>query len=459
MSIQELEIAQSVNEYKSDRYRRYFRAKQTPRNTSIMAPPEFRQAYFTSVPFCRTACQVISERIEIDSVQTSDDKSTKVINDALKKWGGADFVNTAHMAAMEYGRAYLVPTGTDDPEFIGATIVPGRDMVHFIDPYTGEILEALRVFGKNRTKRVYYTPESTSVYEPAQGGWARVSSTPTPNGKIVVFPLICRDESGKPWGRPEAKDIFTNQDSACRVATDLAIASATLAVPLRAISGIEEDDFTVRNPDGTVAVDDNGDPIKQTGAELYMSRMLLLSDPGAKLAEFTSAQLQNFTTALNFLTKQAAATMGVPQSVFGVASDANPASGEALRQDDARLIRRAEQLTRGFERGWLPFFEYVLESLGLANEEVRILWVDPSLPNLASRADAIAKLAAITVSGRSLFNWEELRRKLGDGQDEIMAAEAQHEVDRLNGLLTEPPANEPQSQPPNTGPAVRPTAP
>lgn len=440
MTFQDLEQVQGVNQWKSDRYRTYFKATQTARNTSVMAPPEFRRAYFTSIPFCRTACQVISERIEIDAIDAGNDKASKDVNKLLKYLGGAAFVNKAHMIAMEYGRGYLVPTGTNSEEYpVGVQIVPGRDMVHALDPYTGEVTEALRVFGPDRSQRIYYTATTIELWASTGAGWTRVKSEPTANGKIAVFPLICRDEVGHPWGRPEAKDIFTIQDSGCRVATDLAVASATMAVPREVITGMKEEDFTTRNPDGTIATDANGVPIRQTGSDLYMSRILLLSNESAKIAEFTSAQLQNFTTALNFLTKQAAATMGVPQSVFGVASDANPTSGEAIRQDDARLIRRAEQLTRGFEKAWENVFEYILDVLGMPGLTVRIRWVDPSLPNLASRADAISKLAAITVgNGESLYTWKELRRKLGDSDEEITEAEKTREVDQLNRLVTNP---------------------
>lgn len=439
MTFQELESLQGLNEAKSREYHRYFRAKRTPRNTSIMAPPELRGRYFTSQPYCRTACQVISERIEIDSVTADTQEATDFLNKVLKDLGGAEFVNTAVMAAMEYGRSYLVPTATDSQDqAVGVQVIPGKDMLHSLDPYTGEILEGLRVFGEKREGRVYYTRKKTVVMEKTGDGWTVTSTQEKPDGGITVFPVICREDVGSPWGRPEAKDIFTIQDSACRVATDMAIASATMATPLRAISGVEEDDFTVRNADGSVKTDSNGNPLRQTGTELYMSRMLLLSDPAAKLAEYTAAQLQNFTTALNFLTRSAASTMGVPQSVFGVASDANPASGEAIRQDDSRLIRRAEQLTRGFDPGFTALFDFLLADNGFAGQKAVIRWVDPSLPNQASRADSIAKLAAVTVDGRPLYNWEELRALSGDSGEQIKKAQETYEKDQLNRLVTTP---------------------
>lgn len=451
MTFQELEMIQGLNETKSLRYREYFRTKQTPRNTSIMAPPEFRISYFTGIPYCRLACQVISERIELDSITiVGNDEATKYVRKVLKAIGGPAFVNQATMTAMEGGRAYLVPTGTDRVDGLpGVQVIPAADMVHETDPFTGEILEALRVYGKNREKRVYYTRKSTVYLTPTgDGRWTAEKTIPTLNGRVACFPLLCRGEVNNTFGRPEAKDAFTLQDAACRVVTDMAIASATMAVPQRALLGVGVDDFTKRKPDGTIETDADGNPVKMTGEQLYMSRMLTVSDSAAKLAEFAAAQLQNFTTALNAITRQAAAVLGVPQSVFGVASDANPASGDAIRQDDARLIRRAEQLIQGFEPAWAELFQYLLLTAGFGELEVEIGWVDPSLPNLATRADAVLKLATVVVGGRPLYTWEELRKKLGDSLAEIDAAKAVLETNEIMDLILQTPGVDPQTGPP-----------
>lgn len=456
MSFQALEAASSVNNTKSGRYRSYFRCKQTTRNTSIMVPPEMQVDYFTAVPYVRLACRVLSERIEMDSVSAvgADDKpdkaATEWLRSILKMLGGADFVNSAHLSAMEYGRSYLVPTGTDREDGLpGVQLVPGRDMVHATDPYTGEITEALRTYGPGRTLRAWYTPEATFYLEPgktaesdlngAPDGYVVRSKIPTVGGKIAVFPLIVQDEVFNPWGRPEGKDAFHLQDSACRQATDLAVASATLAAPQRVLHGVEEEDFDPKDENGDALKDDAGNVIRGPGAAaLYMSRMLTLSDPMSKISEFTAAQIQNFTTGLNATTRQAAAILGIPQSVFGVASDANPASGDAQRQDDDRMIRRAEQLTRGFEPGWLGLWQYLALAGGF-NVTVVIRWVDPRLPNLTSRADAVLKLATIVVDGRPLYDWTELRQKLGDSDDEIEAAQTRWEVEGMKRLIENPP--------------------
>lgn len=456
MSLTDMLMIQAVNETKSAGYRAYFRAHQTLRNTSLMAPPELRISYFTSVPFCRLACLVINERIDLASVDAETDEATAFLTQVLKVNGGADMVAQAHLVAMEYGRAYLVPTGSDREDGSPMIqVVPGMDMVHRVDGYTGEITEALQVFGELRDRYVYWSrnervtairrlgpdsPQSTVMYDEVPEGFTTDARYPgfyvqiEASDVIPIFPLICRGEPGNTFGRPEAKDAFKLQDKACREATDMSIASAAMGTPQRLLIGAEAEDFGDHDPDGN--------PVEGTepsAESLYLARLLTISDPAAKVAEFTAAQLQNFATALNTSSRLASAALGVPMSVFGIASDANPASGDAKAEDDKRLIRRAEQLTRGFEPGWIGLFTYLLRANGFGAQDVRLRFVDPSLPNLSGRADAVLKLSQVKdFQNQPLYTWQELRRKLGDSEDEIKAAEDERETMGIQGLLTEP---------------------
>jgi hypothetical protein len=447
VSFQSLRLLQQENETKSLKYKTYFRTKRTERNTSAMAPPEYKELYFTAVAFCRLACLVINERIELDSVTAQTSQATTFLRDTLKANGGADFVASAHLTAMEFGRAYLVPSGSERTDGTSVIqVIPGRDMVHALDPYTGEVLEALRVYGSTRERYVYYTRDSTTYLDhgPGPEGFVTIKKEENETGKVSVFPLLCRGEVNDTFGRPEAKDAFTLQDSACRIATDMAIASATMAVPQRALLGAEPEDFAVVDPaTGNPKVNETGAPILQTADQLYTSRLLLLNDPAAKIAEYSAAQLQNFSVALNSVTRQAAAILGVPQSVFGVSSDANPASGDAQRQDDDRLIRRAEQLTRGFEPGWIDLFKYLLEVTdGFEPEEVFLRFMDPRLPNRSANADAVTKLAQIQVGDQPLYEWDELRRMLGDSDIEIEAARQRRELAAVTRVVNQAGAEE-----------------
>jgi hypothetical protein len=431
MGFMELQAAQLINEQKSANYHAYYAAKRTVRNTSPMCPPELRGSFHTSAAFVRLAVEAIEERITLDSVTAETPEATAYIRDVLKANGGSTLISTVHLAALEGGRAYVIPSGSTRPDGSPIlTVVPAGDAVHSVDPYTGEIAEVLRVYGDKRQNRAHYTATETVYYEQSNTGALIEVNRVANTGRVPVFVFICRNFVNDTYGRPEGKDIFSLQDAATRVLTDMSVASAFMAVPQRVILGAESSDFA--------AQDDEGEQVgpAPTGDQLYTARLLMIGDANVKIAEFASAQLQNFSTALNSITRQAAAKVGVPQSVFGVASDANPSSGDSMRQDDARLISRAERLTSAFETSWASLFEFLIAiNPALSDETVTLRWVDASLPNLAARADAISKLAGITVGGQALYTRRELLERLGESADTIDRMLADEEVTALQALI------------------------
>lgn len=413
-----------TNKIKSSRYRDSFRNKHTAYNESIMIPPEYRLIFHTPVSFVRLGCQALEERITLDSISASTPEATEYIQAVLKANKGSNLISSAHLSAMEYGRSYIVPSGSDRPDGSPVLqVVDGADMVHATDPYTGEVSEALRVFG-HPGSWVYYTPTKTITHTVDADG----RTTDTTDGPLRVFVFLCRGESDDTFGRPEGKDVFGTQDSATRTASDMSFASATLAAPQRMLIG---ETFTSITVDPETGDEVPGDPPRPDA--LYMARMLTTDNPNAKLAEFSAAQLQNFTTAINTLTKQAAATMGVPQSVYGVASDANPASGDAVKQDDQRLINRAERLTRGFEPAWVDLWTYVAELGGFEDQTITVSWVDASMPTINARSDALTKTATLEIGGKPLFSRRTALKMLGLSDDDI----AQNEEDLENEAITD----------------------
>lgn len=430
MSLDSLRRLQKTNELKSKTYSDYFRCRRTDRNTDPMIPPELRDSHWTSVPFIRLGCQALEERISLDSVSGETQEASDFLRETLRGNGGSALISAVHLAALEGGRAYIVPSASDRADRLPVlTVVPASDMVHTVDSYTGEWDEALRVWGSNRQNWTLYTREGTTTGVTDANG----RETITESGAVTpIFPFICRGDNDATFGRPEGKDVFRLQDTATRIASNLSVASSALAVPQRVLIGAAPEDFAPVEVDEDTGEELPGNP--PATEELYMSRLLTLGDPGAKIAEFGAAQLQNFSVALNSITRMAAAVMGVPQSVFGVASDANPASGDSMRQDDARLISRAERLTRGFEPTWVDLFAYLLSVVSLPTA-VSLDWVDAALPTISSRADAATKLAAISVSGQPLLTRHYILKLLGVREEDIEQMDSELEVSDIRTLL------------------------
>jgi hypothetical protein len=211
------------------------------------------------------------------------------------------------------------------------------------------------------------------------------------------------------------------------VSTDAAIAGALLAVPQRVIKGATQKE-------------------QQASAEkLYLARLLTLSGKDASIEQFAAAQLQNFATLLNMYSKQAASALGAPISLFGVASDANPASGDAKAEDDSRITRRAERIARDFTSSWQLVLQLLLDFCPFAvtdeaRRSVTVAWLDPNRPSVSEAADMALKLAQSKYgpNERPLVSHQRILKMLGLTDEEIIEELDLIEEDELTALLREP---------------------
>ncbi|MDK6572226.1 hypothetical protein QP277_25655, partial [Escherichia coli] len=88
------------------------------------------------------------------------------------------------------------------------------------------------------------------------------------------------------------------------------------------------------------SVDELGGPDKN-GLELYTSSYIAVEDPTGKAVQLPAAELRNYTEALTQLLKMAAAYTGLPPQYLSY-SDDNPASAEAIKASESRLVRHCE---------------------------------------------------------------------------------------------------------------------
>src|SRR5205823_652596 len=128
-------------------------------------------------------------------------------------------------------------------------------------------------------------------------------------------------------------------DAVCRTLTNLGGAQELLAVPQRYVLGATREDF----------VDAEGRPVPAW--EAYIGRILALGDPDTKVGQFAAADLRNFTEVVNLYARLVSALSGLPPHFLGLTSE-NPASADAIRSAEARLVKRAERRTRMFSGPW-----------------------------------------------------------------------------------------------------------
>lgn len=150
-------------------------------------------------------------------------------------------------------------------------------------------------------------------------------------------------------------------------------------------------------------VDDKGNPIPAwkvaTGAIWAVPRSeddtgILGEQAQPRVGQFTAADLNNFHGSIRQLAVLASGLLGLPPHYLGYASD-NPASADAIRSAEARLVKRAERHQRTFGGAWERAMRIALAMMDRDPSEANRLetvWRDAATPTRAAQADAAVKM-------------------------------------------------------------------
>jgi hypothetical protein len=91
---------------------------------------------------------------------------------------------------------------------------------------------------------------------------------------------------------------------------------------------------------------------------------------------------------------------GIPLSYWGLSSDANAASGDAIRENDARLEIRSRQLGAQWTTTVSEQASDVAKLLKVKPGVISVKWADPATPTPTAAADAAIKISQIgTING------------------------------------------------------------
>lgn len=323
----------------------------------------------------------------------------------------------AHVDALVMRRAYVTVGAQDD----GGTDVPlvtvesPLEMFALIDPRTRQVRAALRrwrddydfaVAQQPEQYATLYLPNSTTWFDQGPEGWREQGRDVHMVGQPLVAALTNRGRTANRYGKSELSPALLSLSHAGnKMATDMMVAGEFHMVPLRALFGVGPDDFE----------DKNGKRL--TGLQLIMSRLLTVPDPGdggepVRAHEFSSSSLTNFHDTIAQLGRLASGLVGVDPSVMGFAAGDNPASADALRAREVRLIKRAERRQRAFGGGWERAMRLVRRlqdgDWDPAAKRLEMIWQDAATPTRAQAADAAAKLVAA-----SLIPVQQAREDLG----------------------------------------------
>ncbi|QFG04487.1 portal protein [Mycobacterium phage Jeeves] len=374
----------------------YYDAQRRPEAIGVTVPQQM-QKLLAHVGYPRLYVDSIAERQAVEGFRLAEQEEP---DDTLWQWWQANDLDIeaplGYTDAYVHGRSYITLSKPDpkidlgwDPNTPIIRVEPPTRMHATIDPRIGRVSRAVRVAydeaGNEIQAATLYTLNDTFGWFKAEGEWQEWFSVKHGLGVVPVVPLPNRTRLSDLYGTSEiTPELRSMTDAAARTLMLMQATAELMGVPQRIMFGIKPEEIGV-------------DP--ETGAMLfdaYMARILGFEDAEGKIAQFSAAELANFTNALDQIAKQVAAYTGLPPQYLSTAAD-NPASAEAIRAAESRLIKKVERKNLIFGGAWEEAMRIawrIMKGGDVPPNMLRMetIWRDPSTPTYAAKADAAVKL-------------------------------------------------------------------
>lgn len=416
----------------------YYDATVRLKALGLSVPPEMRHLT-SAVGWPGMYLTSLEERMDVEDFRMGDESEG---DERLRDWWQANLLDVesgqGHTEALIHGIAYITVSAPneDEDEDPDIPIIKLESPFNFIakqDYRTRKVKEALRVYtnpdAPNDKYVALYLPNETVYLGQSKtsnsGQWKLDYRVEHDLGRVLVSPLVNKSRINEWNGRSEiSRELRSATDAASRIMMDLQAAAELMAIPQRYFFGVSEEDFPV--------------DLEKPGAsmEAYMGRIMAFANEAGKAGSFASADLRNYVEALQELAKQVASYTGLPPQYLSFSSD-NPASAEAIKSAESRLIKKVERKTRLFGQSWeeaMRLGMLVIDgSIPDNSFKLETVWRDPSTPTFAAKADGTTKLHAA-----GIIPTQQARIDLGYSQiqrDEMDKMDKSDPVSQLNQLL------------------------
>lgn len=424
-----LEAAQPVIDYRA----RYYEGRNPLR---FMVDKVDRRVIGFNSNLAKVAVNAVAERIRLEGVEAQV-KSRDVSEETWQAIKDADLpmlLQSVITEMLAMGSAYLI-VWVDD---FGRVVVTGESPEQVVverDGVTRAVTSAVKRWQVTDGNGVV-TEEHVVKYEPdkithlrrnrEQGKLQFVDKVDNPLGVVPVVPLVNMERINDDVGTSVIDDLAPLLDSLNKLIADMMITSEAVAKPKRWITGVnledEEDGFTA---DGFIAdgehvqVEVVEDENKGVQSPFKDSDDVWHSEsPDSKFGQLPGADLGNYESAVNIITRQISSVSSLPQHMLGV-STSNPATAESLRVSEMALARNAEGRIRVINAPleWaIRLMIAIDEGVSPSDVRVKLKWADTATHAIAQEADAAVKLA-----GEQIITHNEAREMVGRYEKEIQA--------------------------------------
>ncbi|MFE2973377.1 phage portal protein [Streptomyces sp. NPDC059258] len=377
----------------------YFNGEQLVRDLGISIPPQLKGLH-TVIGWPRVGVESLEERLDLEAFRWADGRDSSELSEIAEANDLFDESSLAHLDALVYGREYLAVgsggCGTDDsPPLI--TAESPLDMTLMWDARLRMGTAALRECaadtfiesGPEERMLVLYLPDQTVMCLPSdRGGWEVIGRDVHRLGVVPVVRMANRQRTADRVGKSEiTPEVMSITDAACRRLMGMEVAAEFFGAPQRYILGASESAF--QDADGTA----------KSAWETYIGRVLALErdEDGAvpTVGQFAAHDPTGMTKIIDLYARIMSSQFGLPPHMLGYTTD-NPASADAIRSTEAKLVKRSERRIRRFGRSWQDAMRLALwvrdgEPPDKARR-IETVWRNPATPTVAAQADATVKL-------------------------------------------------------------------
>lgn len=367
----------TANKTKSD----YYDGSAKPTEVGIAVPPQMR-GQAPHVGWAGTVVDAVEERIQF--LGWFDPEG----NLGLDEIYFANFLDVesglAHLDALMFGTGFVGVSGIEDGGSPLVTVEPATNTTGIWDFKTRRLSSAFQIAPESQSQgrtATLFLPNENVLLEGVPGDWKESGREKHNYGRVPVVMLPNRTSASMRLGRSEiSKPVRDIVDEAARVLLAMAVNREFFSAPQRLVLGVAPGDI-----DGWMA--------------LISGIWTIEPDEDGKLPTVTSFDQVKpgpHIEQLKALAAQMAAVAGIPENYLGVAATANPASADAIRAAEVRLIKKAERRCQMFGMAWLEVARLALiardGTVPEAFGKVSCRWGDPATPTSAAKADEASKL-------------------------------------------------------------------
>lgn len=387
------------------------------------ASPEFStQAGGLFEGFSDNWCQVIPdasvERMVPMAFRLEDGTLDK---DAWRAWRRNECdveVSLAFLEALITGRSYALVWKPDGVETEITFLDSSRAVVEY-KPGKRRVRSAGLVIWADGGQELatLFTPErvywwTRDIGEAGKAEWISIGTgsawrmTADMENPLKAVPLVALENRARLSGKPvsEIANVIPLQDTVNTLWSHLMTASDQLALPARAVLGMDRPTREILDAEGEV-IGEEDLPIDRFRSD----RLLWLEREGASIAEFSAADLTNYTKVIEVAVQHIAAQTRTPPSYL--TGEMVNISADALIASEAGLVSKVQERQRFFGAALREIMR--LEALasgdpGRANALAlgTVVWRDAQFRSEAQYADALTKYKAINVPDEAL--WERI---------------------------------------------------